>query len=74
MNVVHRRDTINQSKNEIIITVKIFNSLGQLQNVEYSSFKNGEYIEVNTNSLKAGFYFLEMQTNKQKVVKRFVKV
>ena len=73
MNVVHRRDTINQSKNEIIITVKIFNSLGQLQNVEYSSFKNGEYIEVNTNSLKAGFYFLEMQTNKQKVVKRFVK-
>ena len=65
---------INQSKNEIIITVKIFNSLGQLQKVEYSSFKNGEYIEVNTNSLKAGFYFLEMQTNKQKVVKRFVKV
>ncbi len=64
---------ITQGKKELIKTINIFNSIGQKQAITYSSIKNGEYIEVNTSSLSAGVYFLEMISEKQSIVKRFVK-
>ena len=64
---------ITQGKKEEIKTINIFNSIGQKQKAEYISIKNGEYVEVNTSQLSSGIYFLEMLTEKQKVVKRFVK-
>ena len=64
---------ITQVKKELIKTINIFNSIGQKQTVVYSSIKNGEYLEINTTSLSSGFYFLEMITDKQKIVKKFVK-
>ena len=64
---------ITQGRKELIKTINIFNSIGQIQVVSYSSIKNGEYLEVNTTSLSSGIYFLEMISEKQKIVKRFVK-
>lgn len=64
---------VTQSNNELLRSIKIFNSIGQKQLADYSLIKNGEYIEVNTTSLSSGFYFLEMITDKQKIVKKFVK-
>ena len=64
---------ITQGKKELIKTINIFNSIGQKELVVYSSIKNGEYLEVNTTSLSAGVYFLEMISEKQNIVKRFVK-
>ena len=43
----------------------------QEQTINYSSIKNGEYMEVNVSSLSSGIYFLEMMTDKQKMVKKF---
>lgn len=65
---------ITQSNKELMQRLTIFNSIGQeQQSISYSSIKNGEYIEVNTSSLSTGVYILEMLTEKQKIVKRFVK-
>ena len=64
---------ITQGKKEVIKTLNIFNSIGQKQKAGYISINNGEYVEVNTSQLSSGIYFLEMLTEKQKVVKRFVK-
>lgn len=65
---------ITQSNKESIKKLTVFNSIGQQQqNISYSSIKNGEYLEVNTSSLLSGVYILEMLTEKQRIVKRFVK-
>ena len=64
---------ITQDKKELIKTINIFNSIGQKQAIVYSSSKHGEYLEVNTISLTTGVYFLEMISDKQKIIKRFVK-
>ena len=64
---------ISQSNNELIKSINIFNSIGQKQKVEYLLYKNREYEAVNTSSLQHGIYFLEIQTDKQKIVKRFIK-
>ncbi len=64
---------ITQSNKEIIKLISIFNSLGQEQLINYSSIKNGEYMEVNISSLSPGIYFLEMMSDRQKVVKKFIK-
>ena len=64
---------IPQSNNELIKSINIFNSIGQKQKVEYLLYKNREYEAVNTSSLQHGIYFLEIKTDKQKIVKRFVK-
>ena len=64
---------ITQEKKELIKTINIFNSIGQKQVVGYTSIKNAEYLEVNTSSLSAGIYFLEMISDKKKIVKKFVK-
>ncbi len=53
--------------------VKVLNTLGQEMQMNYSYIKNGEYLEVNTSSLSQGVYFLELYSEREKVVKRFVK-
>ncbi len=62
-----------QSIKNPIKSLRVFNTIGQEQAVIYSSIKNDEYIEVNISSLSSGIYFLEMLTDRQKMVKRFVK-
>ncbi len=64
---------ITQTNKDLIKSISIFNSIGQKQIINYSSIKNGEYMEVNVSSLSSGIYFLKMMSDKQKVVKRFVK-
>lgn len=64
---------ITQGYSELIKSISIFNSIGQKQVINYSSIKNGEYVEVNVSTLSPGIYILEMMSDKQKVVKKFVK-
>ncbi len=64
---------ITQGSNELIKFTTIFNSIGQKQVVNYSSIKNGEYLEVNVSSLSPGIYFIELLTDKRSVVKKIVK-
>lgn len=64
---------VAQSDNELIRSIKILNSIGQNQKTNYTSIKNGKFIEVNTSSLSVGIYFFEILTDKQKIVKKFVK-
>lgn len=64
---------ITQGKKELIESINIFNSIGQKQAITYTSINNQEYLEVNTSLLSQGIYFLEMFTDKQKIVKRFIK-
>ena len=64
---------MTQSNNELIRSIKILNSIGQNQKTNYASIKNGEFIEVNTSSLSMGIYFFEILTDKQKIIKKFVK-
>lgn len=52
---------------------KVFNLIGQEIQLNISVIKNGEYLELNTNSLSPGIYFLELLSDKEKVVKKFVK-
>lgn len=64
---------ITQGRKEIIKSISVFNSIGQRQTINYSSIKNGEYMEVNVSSLSLGIYFLEILSDSQKIVKRFIK-
>lgn len=64
---------MTQSNNELISTIKILNSIGQNQETNYALIKNSEFIEVNTSSLSKGIYFIEILTDKQKIIKKFVK-
>ena len=63
--------TIHKEKR--IKTAKIFNALGQEIPVYYTFIKNGEYLEMNVSGLSQGVYFLELLSDKEKVVKRFIK-
>ena len=56
-----------------INSVTVFNAFGQEILLNYSFIKNGEYLEVNTTSLPQGVYFLELLSEKEKVVRKFVK-
>ncbi len=53
--------------------VKVFNVFGQELRPDFSSVHNGEYLELNVASYPGGIYFLELLSEKEKVVKRFVK-
>ena len=65
---------ISQNKKDPVKAIQVFNSLGQVQQkINYSSFKNIEYVEVNISTLTSGIYFLEMMSNKNLIVRRFVK-
>jgi WD40 repeat protein len=54
-------------------SVKVLNVFGQEMPLNFSFIKNGEYLEINTASLSRGVYFLELLSEKEKAVKRFVK-
>jgi hypothetical protein len=64
---------LTKSNEELIKNISIFNTIGCKQTIEYSSIKNNEDIELNLSSLSSGIYFLELFTDKRKVVRRFVK-
>jgi WD40 repeat protein len=72
-NPTNRLVYITQKANEAIRAVEVFNTLGQKMDVKYSSIKNNEYMEINVQHLTPGVYFLEMITDREKVVKRFVR-
>ena len=57
---------------EKIITVFIYNSIGQQIPIEYELLKK-EYLHLDVTQLESGFYFLEVKTNQQKVVRKFVR-
>lgn len=58
--------------NEDIVTVSVFNSLGQEMNVERSVIKN-QYLHFDVSKLPSGFYIIELQTGSEKVIRRFVR-
>jgi hypothetical protein len=64
---------ITQETGNDLNSLILFNSIGQKQQVNYSVIKNGEYVEINVSSLASGIYFVELVTERQKVVKRFIK-
>ena len=64
---------ITQEKGKQLKKIDIFNSIGQRQQVSYSFLKSGDYVEINTGSLSPGIYIIEMQTEDQRVVKKFVR-
>ena len=64
---------ITKGRIELINSISIYNSIGQEQAVNYTSVKNGEYLELNVSTLSPGIYFLEVMNDKLKVVKKFVK-
>ncbi|MCX6292183.1 MAG: T9SS type A sorting domain-containing protein, partial [Bacteroidetes bacterium] len=68
------RERVYASLNQTvkIKNVKVLNAFGQEMPVNYSIIKNGEYIEVNTSSLSQGVYYLELLSEKEKLVKKFV--
>jgi hypothetical protein len=68
-NVLYITQEIGNDLNSLII----FNSIGQKQQINYTEIKNGEYVEINVSSLASGVYFVELVTERQKVVKRFIK-
>ncbi len=53
--------------------IKVWSILGQEMPVNYSFIKNGEYLEIKTTQLSQGVYFLELLSEKEKIVKRFMK-
>jgi hypothetical protein len=64
---------ITQDKGKQLKQIEVFNSIGQIQQVTYSFLKSGDYVEINTGPLSPGIYFIDMQTEDQRVVKKFVR-
>ena len=64
---------ITQDKGKQLKQIEVFNSIGQVQQITYSFLKSGNYVEINTGYLAPGIYFIEMQTEDQRVVKKFVR-
>ncbi len=60
-------------KNNSIKTIKIINSIGQSQHAEYFQNTSHEYVEVDISLLSSGVYFIEMLSDKEKIVRRFIK-
>ena len=52
---------------------KVFDAIGQDIPANYSFIKNGEYLEMNVSGLSPGIYFLELLSDRGRVVKKFVK-
>lgn len=64
---------ITQDKGKQLKQIEVFNSIGKIQQVTYSFLKSGDYVEINTGPLAPGIYFIVMQTEDQRVVKKFVR-
>ncbi|MBL0102935.1 MAG: T9SS type A sorting domain-containing protein [Bacteroidetes bacterium] len=58
--------------NEKIESALVFNSLGQIVSISSELIKN-EYLHFNVASLENGFYYIELLTEKQKIVRTFIK-
>lgn len=56
-----------------INTITVYNSAGEKIAVPFYFLKNHQALEINTSSLSPGQYFLILQSDKGKVVKKFVK-
>jgi len=67
--ILYVRNQVTNTQKE----VRIYNSLLQQVSIPVSLINQGEYFEVNTSGLLPGVYFLEIITEKGKVLKRFVK-
>jgi hypothetical protein len=72
-NPANRLVYVTQKANEVIRFIEVFNALGQKMNIKYSTIKNNEYIEVNVQSLLTGVYFMNIVTDKEKVVRKFIR-
>jgi DNA-binding beta-propeller fold protein YncE len=55
-------------------SMAIFNSLGTEMSCNTTLLKHDEYIEFNISNLIPGVYFIELSGEKEKVVRRFVKL
>ena len=64
---------VTSKTNEKIKLVNVYNTIGQRLAINYSSKLNGELLTVNTSLLSSGIYFLEVFTEKKKMVTMFVK-
>ncbi len=64
---------VTQNSKVSVKEISIYNSIGQKQSINYSSIKNGEYLEINVSSLSPGIYFLEMLNDRQKIIRKFAK-
>ncbi len=67
--ILYVRNQASNTQKEI----RIYNSLLQQVSIPVSLINQGEYFEVNTSGILPGVYFLEILTEKGKVLKRFVK-
>ncbi len=59
--------------NEKIKSISVINTIGQSQMIAPAFNRNGDTIELNISLLSSGIYFLEIFTEKEKIVKIFVK-
>ncbi len=53
--------------------IKIYNSMLQQLSISTTTINNGEYLEFNTENLLPGVYFLEIDSKKGRVLKKFIK-
>jgi hypothetical protein len=69
------RENIYISNNRVIEikSVNVFNSIGQNINAKYLLNKHANLIEVNTSDLSSGVYFIELLSEKVKVIRKFIK-
>jgi hypothetical protein len=58
-------------KSDLIISCDVFNALGRLEKISYSF--NDNNLELATSSLSPGMYYLEITTEKERRVNRFIK-
>jgi len=67
--ILYVRNPASNTQKEI----RLYNSLLQQVSIPISLINQGEYFEVNASGILPGVYFLEIITEKGKVLKRFVK-
>jgi len=61
------KEYVNITSNENISSVKVMNPLGQL--TAYN-IPNSKIYRMNTSNLKAGVYFIQIQTSKETIIKK----
>lgn len=66
------RDIYLTISDDKIQSVSLLNSVGQTVLFEFDIIKN-EYLHIDVSKLESGLYFLELITNKEKIVKQFVR-
>ena len=64
---------LNISGNTVVLSLQIFNTLGQIVKISSSSISNSS-INIDVSTLIAGTYFIEINSNQGKTTKKFVKI